>query len=274
MVEGADCVTGAVILMALILQDADNILWSVSIDAGGNIDTAVVQAGTPVTVLLNDSTGHSWQLLISTVGILDPVSITTASYPTTVAIDLSHFLIISPSGNILVGTLYSPSQTVDAVIDALGAFIQPFIGSAQIIRAQVNRVAPPIGSFVELTEILQSDIEYPRGWYDTILLQRNIIGPKRIVVQADFYGSQSGDWCATVKTVFRSIYGASQFPAGIAPLYTDEGHEAPLMTGEQQYERRWILSCSLQFNPIVIVPQQSANVLSMNIVDNVQEVLS
>ncbi len=48
---------------------------------------------------------------------------------------------------------YVPSIAIDSVFDALGAFIQPFVGAAQVIRAQVNRVAMPVGSFVELTEI-------------------------------------------------------------------------------------------------------------------------
>lgn len=165
---------------------------------------------------------------------------------------------------------YVPSIVIDTVIESLGAFIQPFVGDGtQIIRAQVNRVAPPIGSFVELTELFMSDLEYPRNWYDATNQQRNIIGPKRIDIQADFYGKASGDWCNVVKTALRTPYGVAQFPAGIAPLYTDDGRESPLMTGEMQYERRWSLTCVLQFNPIVIVPQQSANTLAMNIVDDV-----
>jgi len=171
-------------------------------------------------------------------------------------------------------TMFVPSITVDQVIEALAALIQPFIGTTQIIRGQVNRVPPPNGSFVELTETFQSEIEYPRSWYDSPNQQRDIIGPKRIMIQADFYGPESGDWCSTIKSVFRTAYGVAQFPAGIAPLYTDEGHEAPLITGEQQYERRWVLSCALQFNPIVIVPLQSADTLKMHIVDDVQEVTS
>lgn len=166
-------------------------------------------------------------------------------------------------------TQYVSSITVDQVIEAVGAFISPFVTPAQIIRAQVNRVAPPQGSFVELTEIMQQDLQYPRSWYDTTNFQRDIIGPKRITIQADFYGSQSGDWCSAVKSAWRTAWSVDQFPSGMAPLYSDEGHEAPLMTGEEQYERRWALTLSLQFNPIVIVPVQSADTLSMNIVEDV-----
>ena len=47
---------------------------------------------------------------------------------------------------------YVASIAIDSVLDALGTFLTPFVTPAQIIRAQVNRVAPPVGSFVELTE--------------------------------------------------------------------------------------------------------------------------
>ena len=165
---------------------------------------------------------------------------------------------------------YVASIAVDTVIEAVGAFIQPFVGSVQIIRAEVNRVAPPNGPFVELTEILAADLEYPRSWYDDTNQQRNIIGPKRIAIQADFYGPLSGDWCACVKQAFKTAYAVALFPTGVAPLFTDDGHQAPLITGEEQYLRRWALTLSLQYNPIVVIPEQSADVLKMAVVENVE----
>ena len=159
---------------------------------------------------------------------------------------------------------FMSSIALDSVFDALGAFIQPFVGTAQVVRAQVNRVAMPSGNFVELTEIASIDLEVPRSTYDGVNFQSDIIGPKRLMIQADFYGASSGDWCAAIKTVWRTSYTTAQFPAGIAPLYCDDGHELPLITGEEQYERRWALSMSLQYNPLVVVPLQSANSLGMN----------
>lgn len=167
-------------------------------------------------------------------------------------------------------TPYIPSIAVDAVIEALGAFIQPFVGAVQIIRGQVNRVAPPSGPFVELTEVTQSDLEFPRSYYDATNQQTDILGPKRIAIQADFYGPSSGDWCSVVKSALRTPWGVAQFAAGIAPLYTDDGTESPLITGEEQYLRRWILNVQMQYNPICAVPEQSATTLKTKIVENVE----
>lgn len=162
--------------------------------------------------------------------------------------------------------MYSASITVDNVIDALADFIQPFVGTADIIRAQVNRVSMPKTPCVVLTELLQVDLETPTIENDSINQQNTIIGPKRFDVQIDFYGPDAGDWCAAVKGVYRTTYAAYQFSDGIKPLYCGDGIQSPLITGEEQWASRWTLTASLQYNPNVVVPQQSATEAAVNTV--------
>lgn len=160
--------------------------------------------------------------------------------------------------------MYTSSITVDQVIDALADFLGPFVPGAQITRAQVNRVAMPSNPGVVLTEMLQVDLSVPAMDYQPDASTATIKGPTRIDVQIDFYGEQASEFCKTVKTAFRSHWGFSHFPANIKPLYTSDGIQAPLVTGEQQYESRWTLTASLQYNPIVTVPQDFADVLVPN----------
>ncbi len=166
--------------------------------------------------------------------------------------------------------MYDSSITVDQVIDALADFLAPFVPAAQIVRAQVNRVPMPSNPGIVLTELLQVDLSVPATEYqppvDPIpaIGTATIYGPSRIDVQIDFYGAQAGEFCKTVKTAFRSHWGFEHFPANIKPLYTSDGIQAPLVTGEQQYESRWTLTASMQYNPIVTVPQDFADVLVPN----------
>ena len=160
--------------------------------------------------------------------------------------------------------MYTSSITVDQVIDALADFLAPFVPDAQIVRAQVNRVAMPSNPGVVLTEMLQVDLSVPATDYQPDDGTATVAGPTRIDVQIDFYGAQAGEFCKTVKTAFRSHWGFAHFPANIKPLYTSDGIQAPLVTGEQQYESRWTLTASLQYNPIVTVPQDFADVLVPN----------
>ena len=158
--------------------------------------------------------------------------------------------------------MYTSSITVDQVIDALADFLSPFVPGAQVVRAQVNRVAMPSNPGVVLTEMLQVDLSVPATEYQPDAGTATIEGPTRIDIQIDFYGEQAGEFCKTVKTAFRSHWGFSHFPANIKPLYTSDGIQTPLTTGEQQYESRWTLTASLQYNPIVTVPQDFADTLT------------
>lgn len=155
---------------------------------------------------------------------------------------------------------YISSITVDQVIEALAAFLAPFMPGAQIVRAQVNRVALPSNPCAVLTELLEVDLSVPATDYQPIANTATIYGPSRIDVQIDFYGAQAGDFCKAVKTAFRSHWGFAHFPANIKPLYTSDGVQSPLLTGEQQYESRWTLTASMQYNPTVTVPQDFADV--------------
>jgi hypothetical protein len=157
---------------------------------------------------------------------------------------------------------YTSSITVDQVIDALAAFLAPFMPSAQIVRAQVNRVALPANPCAVLTELLQVDLSVPATDYQPTDNTATIYGPSRIDVQIDFYGVQASEFCKTVKTAFRSQWGFAHFPANIKPLYTSDGVQSPLVTGEQQYESRWTLTASMQYNPTVTIPQDFADSLS------------
>lgn len=171
--------------------------------------------------------------------------------------------------------LYTSSILIDAVIDALKAFLQPFVGaSTPIVRAQQNRVAPPTVpgqpdplAFVSLRDLMQMDLETPamNQSLDPTIQQATVSTPTQITIQIDFFGVSSGDWIRAVKAVYRSCYAPDQFPDGIKPLYCDDGHQIPLVTGEEQYENRWALTAQLQYNPLIIVPQQSATVLETSI---------
>lgn len=163
--------------------------------------------------------------------------------------------------------MYTVSRTIDEVIDALADFLLPFCVDSEIVRAQANRVPMPSGACVVLTELLSVDLETPIVDMDPLLPQAAITSHTRVDVQVDFYGATAGDQCRAVKAVFRSAYTAAAFPDGIVPLYCSDGLQSPLVTGEQQWESRWTLTASLQYNPVVSVPQEFADSLTANPVE-------
>lgn len=166
--------------------------------------------------------------------------------------------------------MYGPSIVVDQVVDALGDFVALFMpNGADIVRGQQNRVSPPPEPCAVLTEILSASLQTTYADYRPDADVADLQGSKRIDVQVDFYGTDSGDQCAAVATAFRSAWGYDQFPVNIKPLYTSDGIQSPLITGEQQYSQRWTLTASLQYNPLVTVPQEFADVVVPNIIEAV-----
>lgn len=176
--------------------------------------------------------------------------------------------------------LYVPDISTDAVITALIAFLQPFVGNwngtavtpndpTPIIRAEVNRVpmpgTTPAGPFVKVNEINRRNLDAPSQFQssDPTIQQASVKNSKQLDVQIDFYGPAAGEWSAAVESIWRSPFGADQFPDGMAPLYCSDARQLPLVTGEEQYEYRWALTGSLEYNPTVIVPQLSANQLEV-----------
>lgn len=164
---------------------------------------------------------------------------------------------------------YVVSIAVDAVIEALGAFIAPFLPQGtQIIRGQQNRDSMPPNPFVVLTEVLKMDLSTPIVKGTPSNAQNSVMSPKRIDVQVDFFGPSACDQIAAVKGVYRTAYCASQFPAGIAPLFCSDERQTSLTNAEQQYEDRWTITASLQYNPSVYLPQQFASALKVNILED------
>ena len=165
---------------------------------------------------------------------------------------------------------YVPSIAVDTVMDALAAFIRIFMptvipAGSNVIRGEVNRVSPPPSPYVEITELLEKDLNVPFDVFQSDNQTININSSTQIDVQVDFYGALAGDFCKAVKSAFRTEWGYNQFPSTVRPLYSDDGRQMPLITGEEQYERRWTLTASLQYNPVVTVPQPSATILDATI---------
>ena len=142
--------------------------------------------------------------------------------------------------------------------------LRPFVGGATIIRAQANRVPMPLGPCVVLTELLQVDLETPVITPDPTNGRSLVVTPTRMDVQIDFYGPAAGDQCKAVKGIYRTEYATLAFADGVKPLYCDDGRQTPLITGEQQWESRWTLTASLQYNARIALPQQFATVLAPN----------
>jgi hypothetical protein len=164
----------------------------------------------------------------------------------------------------------------DALIVKLGDFIASVLPTVPspppVIQMPDNRAAmpPPVPGFVGMTPSVQSRIATNfESWdandpnVDSVQLEQSV----RVAVQCDFYGAASADWAAMFSTVMRSEYGCRQLAPIAAPLYNDDPRMAPLVTGEEEYEQRWIVTAYVQYNPVTSTPEQFATVLDATLIN-------
>lgn len=97
----------------------------------------------------------------------------------------------------------------------------------------------------------------------------DILQPTQLTVQLDVHGPVSGDNAQVITTLLRDSYGVEALQAlnpNVFPLFASEPRQVPFKDGEQQYEDRWIIEANLQVNQVVVVPQQFADEISVDVI--------
>ena len=153
-------------------------------------------------------------------------------------------------------TNFIPSISVDQVIDAVATYIALFT-EAEIIRGNVNRTPMPNGSFIALTELRTKALNKPIEYYSdftAVLNEHN-----KIDIRVDFYGWDLAETARAIHSSFRTIWTVDKFPSNIVPLLCSEPKKINIINAEEQYEQRWYMEMSLQYNPDINVPQDTFN---------------
>jgi len=172
------------------------------------------------------------------------------------------------------------APTISDVCVDLIAFIQSVLGSSvPVVRGLGNRVpmpSPASAGFVVITPIYQARLAYnedtytiPQGIPPASPTQLSVQMSTRIDIQIDCYGPNSGSWAAMLAALWKDEY-ACNLMHNCQPLYADDARMIPLIDAEAQYEERWSLTASAQYNPVVTPAQTFGDTADIDLV-NVQE---
>jgi hypothetical protein len=149
------------------------------------------------------------------------------------------------------------------VFRALVTFFKSFLPTGtEIVQAQDNRVPMPKSGFVAMNNTGMDRLSFNVDGYNSTLQEKSILTSTKYSMQLDFYGPDSQIWAMQTVALFRDEYATNIFPANIQPLYADDPVQIPLIDGEAQYEQRWKLIASLQYNPTITTQQQSATTVA------------
>jgi hypothetical protein len=168
---------------------------------------------------------------------------------------------------------------LEAVYTKVNAFLATVVPpGTEIVKGLGNRAPPPAGPHVAVTLLFQQRLRTNQAAYTDTgnpgppedQGARAVEVGMRLDMQLDFYGPDAGNWAAMTVALLRDDYGCEQLAPDCQPLYADEGRQIPFVTGEQQYQQRWTVTATLQYNPVTSLPQQFANAAVVDLI-NVDE---
>lgn len=160
------------------------------------------------------------------------------------------------------------TPTLTEVMNALGNLLLTIVpAGTQVVRGPVDRAAAPNVDYILMTPILRKRLRTNVVTDDSDASVATWEAGSSLHVQVDFFGdANSGDWCDTFTTLFRSDYAVDALAPTCAPLYADHGRQIPLVTGEEQYLERWMVTAVLQVNWQVSTPQDYADTLNITVI--------
>ena len=186
-------------------------------------------------------------------------------------------------------TNYVPSILESDVNTAVRAWLLSILPSGTpIIKGIPNRSAwPPANpGFVAMTLVRRKRLNYNIDSYDETAEDPTTWSSEthfEVTMQLDFIGVNAFDWCNVAETLWKdenacdalevSIGGDNTVPGyspSIDPLYTNDSIMIPLEDAEEQYEKRWLVEAVLQYNPVTTMPLQTADTLTVTVI-NVDE---
>lgn len=156
------------------------------------------------------------------------------------------------------------------VYASLRAFLLQFVvpSGTEVVRGQDNRVAQPRGAHVVMQNVTLRKLSTNVHVYADPIVTIQAFTELRM--QLDFYGAAAAEWAEAASTLLRDPIGCTSLAPVCQPLYADMASQSPLITGEHQYLNRYTLDAYIQWNPLVTLPQQFADTLSVLLV-NVDE---
>lgn len=187
----------------------------------------------------------------------------------------ADFVVMTPLSQVRLST----NRDVDADAALTGSIAGTVLTVTDVDFGTVRPGAPVYGAADGTTISVQlTGVDGGPGTYRISKPQTAAPGPlyagthaalqaTQVTIQLDVHGPASGDNAVTISTLMRDEVACQAFTdAGfeVQPLYAGEPRQMPFINAEQQYENRWTIDAVLQANPIVSVPQQFAEVVTVS----------
>lgn len=165
-------------------------------------------------------------------------------------------------------TTIEVNVTEDMICKAVRDYIKSVaVPTMAVRRTPINRASMPKDAYVAFTPGARRPLSTNISSIDTNA--RYVKRSEQMTFQIDCYGVGSSDLSETLNVLFRDPFAVDKFAAEgfeIAPLYAGDVMQAPFVNDADQYEDRYTFTVELQINSQVTVPQDSCNILGIDLI--------
>jgi len=149
------------------------------------------------------------------------------------------------------------TATVD-LYTTIRSMLMVIVPSVEVVRGLGNDVSMPTGPFISMTATGMRRLATNRHIYTDLDPLVGTVANEQstaLEIQVDCYGPASADWANSVVTMWRDQYATNLLrPIGAAPLYAEDPRMMALENSSKNYEERWIVLLTLQYNPQTVTP--------------------
>ena len=168
--------------------------------------------------------------------------------------------------------MISITPTEDDVLTILRTFLLSITGNDwEVVQGQDNRVPEPTASnFIVMTPVNSSRLSTNVDTFSASMIggpldTTDYTRDTQLDVQLDIHGEGGADSARAIATLFRDDYACRIMAPDVSPLNASDGNQVPFFNGEGQYEDRWVMTLSLQINPIVSTTTEFADTVAVTI---------
>lgn len=131
-----------------------------------------------------------------------------------------------------------------------------------------NRVPlPNAKNYCIVTVYNMNRLGTPIERYDSLQSAYYITQHYQANVQIDFYGADARENASKMVTTSRTLIGANYLKTyQIQPLYCEEARRIQNVTGERQYEDRYMTDFNIEFDGVVSVSQDGFKEAKLNLI--------
>lgn len=161
------------------------------------------------------------------------------------------------------GTTLTVTSVRTGTIELLRTLLGIGIADGTVISSQIDGTPGGIGNYVvSIAQNVSSEIMAAGA--------ATYMQSVEVNMQLDVHGPAGTSNATIVSTLLRDEFAVSYFAAfglPITPLYADDPQQLAFISGEDQYEDRWMVRAVLQVDETVTLSQQFADVVEVDLVN-------